>query len=355
VRRRRRTGAAPGADRAAQLAAAVGASVQEAAALLGQLAGQPVDGDDVVAAAGALAARSDDPDAARGRLLQLLIDVEQRSLEEMAAVLGLSVTDASALLRAARRSSGAPGLVGRCRGWALVADRVELTTAEQRARDGHLLVCRGCRDRLAMLERSRLELVSRTAGVTALVGGGAAAGLSGGAAATAGGGMLAAGKIAVIGVLGAAVLAAGGMTAAVQHANAPAATVRGEVLTPAHSEPDCGTSCGESTPLPGASAGAERPVPQPSPSSSGAVGGAAELPVMPSLPALPTLPVPPLPTLPVPPLPALPVPSLPAAPVAAVPSLPAVPSVTAVPSLPAVPPVPAVTPVPTLPGVRLLR
>jgi hypothetical protein len=318
VRLKRRTDAALGADRAAQLAAAIGASVQEATALLGQLAGQPADGDDVVAAAGALAARSDDPDAAHGRLLQLLVDVEQRPLEEMAAVLALSVTEAAALLEAARRSSGAPGLVGRCRGWALVAERVELTTAEQRARDGHLLVCRGCRDRLAMLERSRLELVSRTAGVTALVGACAAAGLSGGAAVTAGGGMLAAGKVAAIGVLGAAVLAAGGMTAAVQHATAPAAVVPAPAQL--DSEPECGMSCEGSGPLPAASAAAEQPLPLPSPSASGAGGGAPELPVVPPLPAAP-----PLPTLPaVPAVPALPVPSLPG-----IPSLPAAPSLPA--------------------------
>jgi hypothetical protein len=90
-------------DRVTELSAVVGGGPEQGAALARRgfalaLRGRRPFDDALVTAFGRLAATTPDPDAARGRLLVLLVEVERRPLDEAAALLGLGAETASALL-----------------------------------------------------------------------------------------------------------------------------------------------------------------------------------------------------------------------------------------------------------------
>jgi hypothetical protein len=307
-------------ERVAELSAIVAGGPDKAAALARRgfalaLRGRRPFDDALVTAFGRLAATTDDPDGARARLLVLLVEVEHRPLDEAAALLGLGTETAGALLPTGRSAVGLPPLSRHCRGWGLVARR-GLTEAERTAGEDHATLCRRCRERLVVLERTRAQLVGGTAGLATgvasaqLIGAGSSV-LAGGGA----GGILGTKVVAgVIAAVGGAVLVTGGTAAVAQQPShdsgyQPAAVPAAPRATTA---PTC------------------RPCPSPTPTSLVRLP-TVQVPVTvpsPTLPA-PTTTVPPLPTLPVP-LPSLPVP---------LPSLPKLPLPlpTALPKLPLVP------------------
>ena len=302
-------------DRVTELAIIVTGDPDRAASLARQgfalaLRGRrPLD-DALVHAFARLAATTPDPDAARGRLLVLLVEVEHRPVDEAATLLGLGPDTASAMLPHARVLAGLPALARHCRGWGLVSRR-GLSEAEHEAGAGHLALCRHCRDRLAELERTRAQLLGGTAGLA--TGLAAAQLLAAGGSAAVGAGAGAGGVLATKAIAGLVAAAAGtvlvaGSTAAVLQQPPHEA---GYSPAPAASEPTPRSTGGAASPgpsakplLPGVNVPVQVP-PVPIP--------AASLPALPlptdlptTLPALP-VPLPALPTLPVP-LPTLPVP-----------------------------------------------
>lgn len=163
------------------------------------------------------------PDARelQARLLTVLLEIEMRPADEAASLLGLSPSDVSALRTTPPPAAGGRVNPGRaCRGWGLASRRTGLTSAERRAGEAHLLLCRRCRERLSLLDRARAQLVGGSAGAAggvmavaqllpAIGGKGASAGLGG----------LLTGKAgaAVVGTLATAVLVTGGTTAVAGH------------------------------------------------------------------------------------------------------------------------------------------
>ncbi|HTL23122.1 MAG TPA: hypothetical protein VL281_03710 [Mycobacteriales bacterium] len=313
--------AARHAERVAELSAVVTGGSDQTAALarsgfaLALRGRRPFD-DALVTAFGRLAAATADPDGARARLLVLLVEVEHRPLDEAAALLGLGADTADELLPGARSTTGLPPLSRHCRGWGLVARR-RLTEAERTAGEDHVALCRRCRDRLAVLERTRAQLVGGTAGLATglasaqLIGSGSST-LTGSGA----GGILGSKAVAgVVAAVGGAVLVTGGTAAVAQQ--------------PSHDSgyrPAVGPAARPTT-APGC-----RPCPTPTPTPTSVLRlPTVQVPVTvpsPGLP-LPAATVPPLPALPVP-LPSLPVP---------LPSLPQLPLPlpTELPTLPLVP------------------
>lgn len=309
-------------ERVSELSAVVGGGPEQGAALARRgfslaLRGKRPFDDALVTAFGRLAATTDDPDGARGRLLVLLVEVEHRSLDEAAALLGIGTDTAKALLPGARTTIGMPALSRHCRGWGLVARR-GLTTAERTAGEDHVALCRRCRDRLVVLERTRAQLVGGTAGLvtgavsTQLLASGGSV-LAGGGA----GGLLGSKAVAgIVAAVGGAVLVTGGTAAVVQQPShdagyTPAVT---SVQPSSSAAPTC-TTC-----------------PAPTPASTLLRLPGVQVPVTVPDPALPTASVSPLPALPVPvptiqlplPLPTLPLP-LPTALPTALPDVPLVP------------------------------
>lgn len=294
-------------DRITLLATVVGTNSEQSALLAREVVApalqtrRPLD-DALVMAFGRLAKQASDPDAARGRLLVQLVDLELQPAAVVADLLGLSHPDALQLLAKAR-SAGASTYPGwECRGWGLVSHRSGLSQAEQQAGDGHLTLCRRCRHRLAAVEKARRDLLVRTTGVAGLLAAGELAAAASAPAAVGLSGLLA-GKaaIGVVGVLGATVLATGGVVAVAEQ--------------PHRARPAPVTSVS-----PAARPTAQPAVPQakpalpstPQPTTSATQPPALQLPVLRSTPLpLPTaIPLLPLPTLKLPQLP-LPLPSLP--------------------------------------------
>lgn len=240
---------------------------------------------------GSLAAAAPDREAAQGRLLALLVDVEQRPVREVAAALGLSPEQAAARRELAGSVTGA--LLGgkSCRGWGLASGHRALNAAERAAGDAHLALCRRCRERRAQLDQEQRDLVVRAAGVATVIGAADVATLL-----LAPAGVLA-GKagIAAIGVVGATALATGGLvaTGALPFGTSPTAV---ESPAPADSGPSWDT-CGAACAVPSAGTGPGGSV-TPAPSVSGAPSG----PVLkiPSAPVAPTAPRLDVPTLPLP-------------------------------------------------------
>lgn len=316
-------------DRVTELSSVVAGGPEQGAALARRgfalaLRGKRPFDDALVTAFGRLAATTEDPDAARGRLLVLLVEVEHRPLDEAATLLGLGTETAGALLPAARSTMGLPPHSRHCRGWGLVARR-GLTPDERAAGEGHATLCRRCRERLDVLERSRAQLVGGTAGLA--TGLASAQLLSAGGSALAGsgaGGILGSKVVAgIVAAVGGAVLAAGGAAAVAQQPSHDA------IYSPAPAPSD--------RPTAGPAACATCPAPTPTPTSAVVKLPTVQLPVsVPSpglpLPApsaasvpgvqLPALPVP-IPTLPLP-LPTLPLP-LPTALTTVLPPLPTAP------------------------------
>jgi hypothetical protein len=264
----------------------------------------------------------------------VLCDLEGHSHRSAAELLGTTPQEIARL----HKASGAAGEVpARCAGWALVRQYDELSPSERVATDGHLDICRSCREareeRLAA--RKRLRALA-PAGVGAATIASAWTLLTGGAAtvgAPAIGGVIAGvvGGVTMTGLLGlghAAPAADGGqgdrpgvgVTRPVSQGTAPSAGRGGPgAPAPGGGGPAPVPSYGP-TSLPPPSSTASPGTP---PATPGSPVPLPSLPVLvPSVPlptALPSLPVPvptALPTLPVPPppLPGLPLPPLPALP-----------------------------------------
>jgi hypothetical protein len=236
----------------------------------------------------------------RTRLLALLLEVEQRPVEQVAALLRLTASEVSAL-RPVPKPTAVPGVhPGRsCRGWGLASRRTGLTVAEKRAGEAHLELCRRCRERLVTLDRARAQLLGGSAGAA---GGVMVAAqlvpLAGGNGVGAGLGGLFAGKAgaAVVGSLGAAVLVTGGATAVMSRPQVqqplPSSVQVGPVDRPSPVRVDRVVPAPSSSPAPAPTSTVLPGLPP--------VGGLDETPK--DLPtATPTLlPDPGLPTLPVP-------------------------------------------------------
>ena len=285
-------------ERVSLLASVVAATPEQAAPLARQgftlaLRGQRPFESALIVAFGRLAARDPDPDAARGRLLVLLVEVEQVPLREASRLLGLDVMRAGALLPAALAAAGPAHPTRPCRGWGLVARREGLTSAERQAGGDHAALCRRCRDRLSALERTRAQLLGGSAGVVGAIAVTQLVPLGGSAAA--GAGTLVASKAAagLVGSLGAAVLVTGSAMAVTQQVRHPAPQ-------PAHSAPSDRAPALPLTPTVAPNCGSPcvpQPSPQPSPQSSPT---SATLPSLPGRDPSTTETAPPLPLLPLP-------------------------------------------------------
>lgn len=168
--------------RLALLAAAVGGTSEQAAALAGRVtAALPGRGDDLAllrAFAGLPEAASPE---ARGRLLVVLVDLDGRPLDDAAALLDLPLEEAHPLLDLARTGGRPLGVP--CRGWGLAAGSGGLTAAEVEAGRDHLALCRRCRDRRTAVDQARRQLLARATGAAGLLGAGQLA-LAGGALST---------------------------------------------------------------------------------------------------------------------------------------------------------------------------
>ncbi|HUR13559.1 MAG TPA: hypothetical protein VM097_03595 [Mycobacteriales bacterium] len=306
-------------ERVTELSAVVGGGPERGAALAQPgfalaLRGTGSFDDALISAFARLAATTDDPDGARGRLLALLVEVEHRSLDEVAALLGLGPEAAHHLLPSARTSAGVPPRSRHCRGWGLVA-RHGLTPAERHAGQDHLALCRRCRDRFAELERTRAQLVGGTAGLavgltsTHLLGG-AGAGFAGSGLGAVLGSKAVAGLVAVV---GGAVLVTGGAAAVVQQPSQEAGYGPAVVSpAPQPAGPQSCTTC----PAPRSAPTGTMLPPLPTVTVPVTVPPVVLQPPTVPLPVpLPALrvPLPALPTLPEPrlPLPPLPLPALP--------------------------------------------
>ncbi len=299
-------------DRTTLLAAVVGDSPEQSADLArrgfaqARRSGRPLD-EALVTAFGRLASGLPAADLALGRLLVLLVDVEQQPAADVAATLGLDPPKAHLLLTAARRVAFSQQLASACRGWGLASGRISLSPAEQRAGVAHLSLCRRCRDRRAAADQAQEDLVARTAAVAGLVVAGqlVAAAVP---ATTVGVGGLLFGKVSIglVGALGAAVLAGGGVAAVARHTSGdsggtprpspttqspgpvlPAPHGQGQPTAPGATTAPCARSCVSPTPtsLPLLD---KAPSPAVLPSQVGAV--------LSSIPGVPPLPVP-LPTV----------------------------------------------------------
>jgi hypothetical protein len=294
----------PRLARAAALTAVVGRTPQECAELATRALAVTRRGElALVAAVGDLARAGEDPVGAQGRLLVLLLDLEQRPPAQTAALLGIEPDAVPGLLAAARtRDGGHPGQ--ECRGWGLACRPPGQTASERDAGVAHLALCRRCRDRVAAVERQRAVLRQRAAGVAALAGASQLAAASTPLSLGAGG--LLAGKVTagLVGALGAAVVATGAAAVVSQQGGAPAVPrpaptgVESPLAPRAPAAPTraaCALPCKglASTAPPAAARGVVPPVPR-----APAPAGRPAVPLLPT--ALPTaIPIPlpiPLPT-----------------------------------------------------------
>jgi hypothetical protein len=255
------------------------------------------------------------------RAVLVLCDGNRLSRSAAASLLGLPAVAVAEHHRAGRTALGVPVEdtdVPRCAGWTLVSrDESDLTVAERTAAQGHLRLCRRCRDGLAARRRTRAALQA----TGALGGGGAAA-----AAAVAIEGLLTsagtatvAGGIGVVGGLGIVGGVNGGHLPGPppfgSHASSPAsATSPARPAPPAAHKTTPGSRTAAATPNPSrasrptATASAKpsnSPASPPQPSEP----GSTSLPRVPtvtlpgvSLPSLPGLPDLPLPSLSLPPV-----------------------------------------------------
>jgi hypothetical protein len=195
----------------------------------------------------------------------VLCDVQGQTHAAAAALLGRPVAEVAALHEAVRADQGVEGQRAHCRGWHLVSRTTALTPPEQAAAEGHLAICRSCRDGLAAraLARRRLKTALPVGGTA--VGGGVAALLS-----TVGGGSVATGTVAA-GT--AAVLGIGGLVA---------------VAPPEGMKPDLPAPASVTVPAPPASPD----VVEVSPSSPGPTPSPADVGPEPAAPAAPAATVP---------------------------------------------------------------
>lgn len=307
-------------ERLALLGTAVAQTPQESAALaaeaLARAARLPGPFDDaLVTSFGSLAAAQPAPEAAQGRLLHVLVDLEHRSVDRAGALLALPVDVARDLL--ARTRTDGRFFTTACRGWGLASGSAGLTAAERRAGTHHLALCRRCRERLAAVETARRQLAVRATGTAGVLAAGQI-GVAGGAVSIGVGGLLA-GKAAagIVAALGGAVLATGtavavvppaGFTPAV-HAPAVVPDTVAPSVVPAASTPPRPTATSVPSATPSPAGCVALCVPPLVPTAVGIpVLGASPLPGAPGLPlptvlptVLPTLPVP-LPTVSLPPL-----------------------------------------------------
>lgn len=104
------------------------------------------------------------------RLVLWLSDVEGRTADTVADLVGRAADEVAGLRATALASHGMVSHESRdCRGWALTARRDRLTVSEQEAANGHLLLCRWCRERLDDQRRTRDKLRLSSAGVGGVI------------------------------------------------------------------------------------------------------------------------------------------------------------------------------------------
>ena len=117
-----------------------------AAAVLDGAVNAGVAGDNALVQAAARVVAPSAGERGLARLVLALTDVEGRSEDAVADLVGLSVADVSKLRADARAEMGSPAVLGRdCRGWALATRRDRLTDEERDAANGHLMLCRHSR------------------------------------------------------------------------------------------------------------------------------------------------------------------------------------------------------------------
>jgi hypothetical protein len=267
--------------------------------------------------------------SALGRAVLVLCDGNRLSRSAAASLLGLPATAVAEHHRSGRTALGVPAEdsdVPRCAGWALVSrDESDLTMAERDATQGHLRLCRRCRDGLAARRRTRAALQA----TGALSGGGAAAAaavaieglLSSAGTATVAGGIGVVGGLGIVGGVNGGHLP--GHMPFGSHASAPAAQASvtsagksGKPSPAAAPKTKPGSRTAAATPHPSATS---RPTatastkpgisPASPPQAQPSGPGSTTLPPLPtvtlpgvSLPSLPGLPNLPLPSISLPPV-----------------------------------------------------
>ena len=105
-----------------------------------------------------------------GRLVLALTDIEGRTPDTVAELVGRDAEEVTELRASALSGLGATPPVARdCRGWALAARRDRLTVSEREAAHGHLQLCATCRARLEEQRRTRDTLRASGAAAGAVV------------------------------------------------------------------------------------------------------------------------------------------------------------------------------------------
>lgn len=122
--------------------------------------------DCLIRASVQVTSRWSEDEAGLARLVLLLTDVEGRTGDAVAALLGTTPGRVAELRAKGKGDAGLPASSARrCRGWSLVAAREHVTGAEREAADGHLALCRTCRAHLAERDRTQERLLARGAAV----------------------------------------------------------------------------------------------------------------------------------------------------------------------------------------------
>ena len=223
------------AGRALYLVGLLVESAAQAPALAATALADAVDtgvaGDDALVRAAVNVASQRVGEPRLDRLVLALTDLEGRSEQATADLVGLAADEVATLRAEARAALGSPAVVTReCRGWILATRRDRLTERERDAANGHLALCRPCRVRLDEQRRTRDKLGISGAAVSAVF----IADVvslsvpSGGTMATAALSSLAVGKTGAA-VAGAAILAVGAASTGVALVRQPTATPPGVV------------------------------------------------------------------------------------------------------------------------------
>ena len=141
-----------------------------AAAVLSGTVAEGVAGDDALVRCAVTVVLPATDQRGLARLVTALTDVDGRSEGEVADLVGRSPAEVAGLRTLAYAAAGAPRPMTReCRGWPLAARRDRLTPQERDAANGHLMLCRSCRNRLTEQRETRDKLLIRGGAVSAVV------------------------------------------------------------------------------------------------------------------------------------------------------------------------------------------